>query len=337
MELGHHISHHHLPNAPEEQLNAVTALGERVASGDITNECPLCGHAGLGLKLFVKHVGRHLEQLALFALPSLEEENPDHHSESEERISAAHQSSRSLSDAKSSEASLQSPYADLSTEEEMAVLGVLTAQEGKLGWLTTDWIQILTTFTENSTGEQVTNEVEDQAAGAEEKADTRARALAAKAQDRLASLLQETTAYGNPASDGSNIGIPQLTASDLPSLVQTGQDSSEEVPKITHLSRDNSERKENPPSTDDMWGDRSKREKKPAIWGEPDMRYAALDPSVQDDTTAESDDPWSLLGTTKKEKERQSENEAVGFEQAQVQRDAPSKIYPSESSMIWKN
>ena len=60
------------------------ALGERAASDGIENECPLCGHTLVGLMLYIKHVGRHLEQLSLFALPSLEYENPEHDSESDE-------------------------------------------------------------------------------------------------------------------------------------------------------------------------------------------------------------------------------------------------------------
>ncbi|KAF5973808.1 transcription factor [Fusarium bulbicola] len=51
VELGDHIRHQHLPNASDEHLAAVVARGE----------------------LYVKHTGRHLGQLALHALPKIED------------------------------------------------------------------------------------------------------------------------------------------------------------------------------------------------------------------------------------------------------------------------
>ena len=64
-----------MPNMPEEQLDAVTALGRKAAAKDTANTCSVCGQAVVGLKLYIKHVGRHLEQLALFALPRIEDED----------------------------------------------------------------------------------------------------------------------------------------------------------------------------------------------------------------------------------------------------------------------
>jgi hypothetical protein len=84
VELGHHIRHQHLPNATEEQLNTVIARGEASVSDDLSNECPPCGHAVPGLKSYIKHVGRHLEQLALFALPSVEGEDLGDYVESDD-------------------------------------------------------------------------------------------------------------------------------------------------------------------------------------------------------------------------------------------------------------
>jgi hypothetical protein len=48
----------------------------------------VCGSTVSGLKKYIKHVGRHLEQLALFALPSLEEQIPAGDAASDEQISA---------------------------------------------------------------------------------------------------------------------------------------------------------------------------------------------------------------------------------------------------------
>ena len=74
-ELKTHLTHQHMPNVPEEQLDAVTALGEKAAANETSNTCSVCGHTVVGLKPYIKHVGRHLEQLALFALPRVEDED----------------------------------------------------------------------------------------------------------------------------------------------------------------------------------------------------------------------------------------------------------------------
>ncbi|GKU02773.1 transcription factor [Fusarium langsethiae] len=74
-DLSSHIKNVHLPTATEEKIRSVTTLGEKPAPDDTTSHCLLCGHSVTGLKRYVKHVGKHLEQLALFALPSLETED----------------------------------------------------------------------------------------------------------------------------------------------------------------------------------------------------------------------------------------------------------------------
>ncbi|KAL2675763.1 hypothetical protein Neosp_011954 [[Neocosmospora] mangrovei] len=85
LELEDHIRHQHLPNASNEHLNAVVARGEVPEPCDISKECPLCEHIVSGLKSYVKHVGRHLEQLALFALPDIKYELPEENVESDEQ------------------------------------------------------------------------------------------------------------------------------------------------------------------------------------------------------------------------------------------------------------
>ncbi|KAK4119206.1 hypothetical protein N657DRAFT_317404 [Parathielavia appendiculata] len=64
-----------MPGGPEEQLDAIASLGKRPAAYDTANPYPVCGHTLVGLKPYIRHVGCHLEQLALFALPLLEDEN----------------------------------------------------------------------------------------------------------------------------------------------------------------------------------------------------------------------------------------------------------------------
>lgn len=79
----------------------------------------MCGSTVSGLKKYIKHVGRHLEQLALFALPSLEEQNATEDAASDEQISA--QSSLDVSSQSSSQAGsliLQGERMSLQGEEE---------------------------------------------------------------------------------------------------------------------------------------------------------------------------------------------------------------------------
>ncbi|RGP65706.1 transcription factor [Fusarium longipes] len=87
-ELSRHINNHHLPNGSEEELKAITALGDKPAPEDTSSQCLLCGHSTTGLKKYIKHVGRHLEQLALFTLPDLEREDVDEETESNNQNSA---------------------------------------------------------------------------------------------------------------------------------------------------------------------------------------------------------------------------------------------------------
>ncbi|CZS79225.1 unnamed protein product [Fusarium graminearum] len=72
VDLSSHIKDRHLPTGDEEEIRSVTALGERPAPDDTCSHCLLCGRSIIGLNKYVKHLGKHLEQLALFALPSIE-------------------------------------------------------------------------------------------------------------------------------------------------------------------------------------------------------------------------------------------------------------------------
>ncbi|CVL02217.1 uncharacterized protein FMAN_08287 [Fusarium mangiferae] len=117
VELRDHIRHKHLPNASDEHLNTVVARGEVSVSSDVTQECPLCRRAISGLKSYIKHVGRHLEQLALFALPSIGDEQLEDDVDSGEQndeasevgaISADHDSETS-SEAEDNQAESNSP------------------------------------------------------------------------------------------------------------------------------------------------------------------------------------------------------------------------------------
>ncbi|KAF5009974.1 hypothetical protein FDECE_3835 [Fusarium decemcellulare] len=67
--LGPVIFSEHLPTAAEEHLNAIVALSRKPTREGIATECPFCHHNISELKDYVRHVGNHLEQLALFSLP----------------------------------------------------------------------------------------------------------------------------------------------------------------------------------------------------------------------------------------------------------------------------
>jgi len=73
-ELSRHIREDHLPTGTEEEIESIAALGERDAPNNTSRSCPLCDYSMQGLAEYIDHVGCHLEQLALFALPSLETE-----------------------------------------------------------------------------------------------------------------------------------------------------------------------------------------------------------------------------------------------------------------------
>ncbi|KAH7165848.1 hypothetical protein EDB81DRAFT_942832 [Dactylonectria macrodidyma] len=88
-ELKLHIGQKHLKNAPEEQLSTLATLGEKPVSDDTASTCPVCAQTIVGLKSYIKHVGRHLEQLALIALPDLEDEEAGDEGGSVEQNSAA--------------------------------------------------------------------------------------------------------------------------------------------------------------------------------------------------------------------------------------------------------
>ena len=99
-ELKDHIGNH-LPGAPAGQIQAMVLLGEKPGPDDSTNECPLCKYTLIGFKRYIKHVGRHLEQLALFALPDLEGglEDADKDQDGESLASPSYSSGQISSDA----------------------------------------------------------------------------------------------------------------------------------------------------------------------------------------------------------------------------------------------
>jgi len=76
-DLRVHINTCHIRDVSVEQLEAVVVVGERPISEDTATSCPICSQSTAGLRQYARHVGRHLEQLALFALPRLDQDDSD--------------------------------------------------------------------------------------------------------------------------------------------------------------------------------------------------------------------------------------------------------------------
>lgn len=72
-----HVEATHAMRIPPGHLDAQIKLHSEDIDGEASLACPLCGEEQRGVKLYRRHVGRHQEQLSLFALPSLESEEGD--------------------------------------------------------------------------------------------------------------------------------------------------------------------------------------------------------------------------------------------------------------------
>ncbi|KAI9756018.1 MAG: hypothetical protein M4579_004063, partial [Chaenotheca gracillima] len=71
-DVEEHMRGRHAGSFAESQLSALVDVCERSVDTRVMS-CCLCGHDGLSRGFLSKHLGRHLEQLALFALPRVEE------------------------------------------------------------------------------------------------------------------------------------------------------------------------------------------------------------------------------------------------------------------------
>ena len=70
-EFKQHTSRFHSDAVATTQLNALAGLSERRMALDVVMECPLCLEKVKSVKQYHRHVGRHQEELALFALPKI--------------------------------------------------------------------------------------------------------------------------------------------------------------------------------------------------------------------------------------------------------------------------
>jgi hypothetical protein len=71
-----HVNNRHTDLADPNMLSALERTSKKVADVSAQVSCPFC-NMSLALSTFKRHVGRHQEQLALFALPSSVDEKED--------------------------------------------------------------------------------------------------------------------------------------------------------------------------------------------------------------------------------------------------------------------
>ncbi|KAI9898050.1 hypothetical protein N3K66_006410 [Trichothecium roseum] len=89
-----HVEATHAMQIPPGCLDAQIKLHSEDINDESSLACPLCGEEQRSVKLYQRHVGRHQEQLSLFALPSLESEESDADSSTSSSSSSSSKSSR---------------------------------------------------------------------------------------------------------------------------------------------------------------------------------------------------------------------------------------------------
>ncbi|KAF5978676.1 zinc finger transcription factor ace1 [Fusarium coicis] len=86
-DMKHHLAQKHSETTGLTHLASLLTMCERPKSENEPADCPLCGERQSSFRQYQRHVGRHQEDLALFALPhlpgGLDEKNDELDSESE--------------------------------------------------------------------------------------------------------------------------------------------------------------------------------------------------------------------------------------------------------------
>lgn len=72
-----HVYANHPSNTPEHQVKAMINLGSRSIRTEDGIFCPICQERLESMKRYQIHVGRHQEQLAIFALPTTQSQDDD--------------------------------------------------------------------------------------------------------------------------------------------------------------------------------------------------------------------------------------------------------------------
>ncbi|KAH7126101.1 hypothetical protein EDB81DRAFT_663785 [Dactylonectria macrodidyma] len=82
-DMKHHLKYAHAAASESAHLDSLLSLCEMLKLVNESENCPLCNESLQTLKHYLRHVGRHQEDLALFALPQLPGDQDDNDSESE--------------------------------------------------------------------------------------------------------------------------------------------------------------------------------------------------------------------------------------------------------------
>ncbi|TVY72739.1 Zinc finger transcription factor ace1 [Fusarium oxysporum f. sp. cubense] len=81
-DMKRHLEHKHSETAEMTHLDSLLTICEKPKSENEPADCPLCGERQSSFKQYQRHVGRHQEDLALFALPHLPGEEDGKNDES---------------------------------------------------------------------------------------------------------------------------------------------------------------------------------------------------------------------------------------------------------------
>lgn len=84
--LKHHIEDKHLDQLEELDIDSLVESSETVSPIDRDMQCPLCKETLSSIKLYQRHVGRHQTELALFALPAIDDEGEDGSEPSDDHV-----------------------------------------------------------------------------------------------------------------------------------------------------------------------------------------------------------------------------------------------------------
>lgn len=79
-----HVTRDHLTSPDNQDLTTLLEVCARPMAFKSGFECPLCREHLGSIAVYKRHVGRHQEQLALFALPSQDEQDQDENDASNE-------------------------------------------------------------------------------------------------------------------------------------------------------------------------------------------------------------------------------------------------------------
>ncbi|KAF5710471.1 zinc finger transcription factor ace1 [Fusarium globosum] len=127
-----HLTQKHSETTELTHLVSLLTMCERPKSEDERADCPLCGERQYSFKQFQRHVGRHQEDLALFALPHLPAGEDDKNEESDYESEGNEDVEPEIRDGLEKASSYVTRLSDESVEDatDVSERSILFAQEG---------------------------------------------------------------------------------------------------------------------------------------------------------------------------------------------------------------